>query len=100
MLNFLGIELDTVAMQMRLLVSKLHELRTKIQTTLLTPTFTLQNLQSIIGLLDFACQAVALSWTFMCRLIDATVGVKRAKSKITVTPWMKLDLEMWLHFLN
>lgn len=99
-LVFLGIELDTVAMQMRLPASKLDELRTKVQTTLLTPTITLQDLQSIIGLLNFACQVVAPGRAFIRRLIDATVGVKQAKSKITVFSWMKLDLEMWLDFLN
>lgn len=99
-LTFLGIELDTVAMQMRLPASKLDELRTKVQTTILTPTITLQDLQSIIGLLNFACQVVAPGRAFIRRLIDATVGVKQAKSKITVTSWMKLDLEMWLDFLN
>lgn len=53
----------------------------------------------MIWLLNFACQVVVLGWAFIRRLIDATVGVRQAKSKITVTSWMKLDLEMCLDFL-
>lgn len=100
MFNFLGIELNIVAMQMRLPASKLDELRTKIQTNLLTTTITLQDLQSITRLLNFKCQVFAPGRAFLRTLIDATVGVKQAKSKITVTSWMKLDLEIWQDFLN
>lgn len=68
-------------MQMRLPKDKLTDLRTGIQNSLLAKTITLQDLQSIIGFLNFACQVVAPGRAFIRRLIDATKGVKKAKHK-------------------
>ena len=55
-LTFLGIEFDTVGMTMRLPQNKLTELQRRIQETLHTSKTTLRDLQSIIGLLNFASQ--------------------------------------------
>jgi hypothetical protein len=54
-LSFLGIEFDTVAMELRLPLEKLTELRQRIKLLLGS---TLREIQSIIGLLNFACQVV------------------------------------------
>ena len=43
---------------------------------------------------------VAPGRAFMRRLIDATIGIKHAKFKIRVSTSMRLDLEMWLRFLD
>ena len=76
-LTFLGIEFDTVGMTLRLPQDKLTELQRRIQETLHTSKTTLRDLQSIIGLLNFASQVVASGRAFIRRLIDATIGVKR-----------------------
>ena len=76
-LTFLGIEFDTVGMTMRLPQDKLTELQRRIHETLHTSKTTLRDLQSIIGLLNFASQVVASGRAFIRRLIDATIGVKR-----------------------
>ena len=99
-LTFLGIQLDTLSMQMRLPQDKLTELRTQIQHSLVVKKFTLQELQFIIGSLNFVCQVVAPGRAFLRRLIDATIGIKHAKFKIRVSTSMRLDLEMWLRFLD
>ena len=99
-LSFLGIELDTVAMQMRLPQDKLSELCNQLQATLQVKKLSLQELQSLIGSLNFVCQVVSPGRAFIRRLIDATVGIKKARYRIRVKPSMKLDLEMWLEFLN
>ena len=51
-LIFLGIEFDTVAMELRLPNEKLVELFVQSKKV------TLRQLQSLIGLLNFACQLV------------------------------------------
>ena len=43
---------------------------------------------------------VAPGRAFMRRLIDATIGIKHPKFKIRVSTSMRLDLEMWLRFLD
>ena len=53
-LTFLGIKFDTVGMTMRLPQDKLTELQRRIHETLHTSKTTLRDLQSIIGLLNFA----------------------------------------------
>ena len=80
-LTFLGIQLDTLSMQMRLPQDKLTELRTQIQHSLVVKKFTLQELQFIIGSLNFVCQVVAPGRAFLRRFIDATIGISMQSSK-------------------
>jgi hypothetical protein len=99
-LTFLGIELDTVAMQMRLPQDKLTELRDRLQAVLQVKKLTLREMQSLIGLLNFVCQVVSPGRAFIRRLIDATLGIKKPRHKLRLTSSIKLDLEMWLEFLS
>ena len=46
------------------------------------------------------CQVVAPGRAFLRRLIDATIGIKHAKFKKRVSTSMRLDLDMWLRFLD
>jgi hypothetical protein len=99
-LTFFGVGLDTVEMQMRLPQAKLIELQNQLRATLQVKKLTLHELQSIIGFLNFVCQVVSPGRAFIRRLIDATVGIRKARHKIRVTSSMRLDFEMWLEFLD
>lgn len=99
-LVFLGIEFDTISMQMRLPQVKLVELREKIQFCISAKKITLRELQSLIGSLNFACQVVASGRAFIRRLVDATVGIRKQSFKIRVSTVIRLDLEVWLQFLH
>ena len=66
----LGLELDTDTMEIRLPLDKLHKLRDKINYAKNRQKLTLQELQSLIGLLNFACTVVPPGRTFLRRLID------------------------------
>ena len=85
---------------MRLTQDKLSELCNQLQASLQVKKLSLQELQSLIGSLNFVCQVVSPGREFIRRLIDATVGIKKARYRIRIKPSMKLDLEMWLEFLN
>ena len=61
---------------------------------------TLKQLQSLIGLLNFACNVVSPGRTFCRRLINATIGVDKSYFKIRVTKSIKADLNVWLQFLQ
>jgi len=99
-LTFLGIELDTVTRLARLPAEKLSKCRSMIYELLPSSSTTLRDLQSIIGLLQFASTVVRPGRCFLRRLHDATLGKNIPHSKIKCTDQVKADLQMWLMFLN
>ena len=100
LLMFLGIEFDTQNLIMRLPNEKLVKLSQKIRDTLDSSKITLKDMQSLLGLLNFACKVVAPGRTFCRRLINSTIGVRKSYFKIRVNKQMKADLEVWLDFLK
>ena len=73
-LSFLGYELDSVKMEVRLPSDKLQKCLSLIQEFLTKPKFTLKTLQSIIGTPNFACAVVLSGRAFLRRLTDLTMG--------------------------
>ena len=76
-LKFLGLEIDTVAMLVKIPNEKLVALRELINRTLDLDggKMRLRDLQSLIGKLNFACRAIVPGRAFCRRLIDATCGL-------------------------
>ena len=60
----------------------------------------LTKLQSLIGLLNFTCSVIVRGRTFLHRLINLTVGVKRPRHFIRLNRETKADLCLWLAFLE
>lgn len=54
-LTFLGLELDTLKFEVRLPADKLESMKSEIRKFQNKTTASLQELQSLIGLLNFAC---------------------------------------------
>ena len=77
-LTFLGIEFDTIKMELRLPKEKLSEIKDRLIIILNSRRLKLREIQSVIGLLNFACQLVVPGKAFCRRLIDATCNVKTA----------------------
>ncbi|CAG2207794.1 unnamed protein product [Mytilus edulis] len=100
LLMFLGIDIDTQNLIMRLPNEKLVKLSQKIRDTLDSSKITLKDMQSLLGLLNFTCKVVAPGRTFCRRLINSTIGVRKSYYKIRVNKQMKADLEVWLDFLK
>ena len=61
---------------------------------------TLRELQSLIGLLNFACSVVVPGRAFLRRLINLTIGVKRPHHYVRLTRQTKKDLQIWECFLE
>jgi len=76
-LSFAGIELDTYQMEARLPHDKLEKCRNMLQDFLKRRKVSLREMQSLIGLLNFTCSVVLPGWTFLRRMINVTVGVRR-----------------------
>ena len=69
-LTFLGIEIDTVALELRLPSDKLYKLRRQLKDWRGRKVCTKRELLSLIGVLSHACKVVRAGRTFLRRLID------------------------------
>ncbi|KAK6181910.1 hypothetical protein SNE40_009688 [Patella caerulea] len=90
-------------MEVRLPQDKLDKLRSKLLAFLNMKTnskVTLRELQSLIGLLNYACYVVSPGRAFLRRIIDLTLGLKRPHHKRRLTFVAKKDMQAWLEFLK
>ena len=99
-LAFAGIELDTLRMEARLPPDKTAKCQTLISTFLRRKKVTLREIQSLLGLLNFACSVVVPGRAFLRRLIDLTKGVKFPHHFIRLNKSSKADLALWQTFLD
>lgn len=97
---FLGLELDSVKMEVRIPRAKIEEVVQKIQDVINKKKTTLKQMQSLIGSLNFCCRAISAGRPFCRRLINATCGLSKPFHHLRVSSQMKLDLNMWLSFFE
>jgi len=62
--------------------------------------FTLGQLQSLIGNLNFACKTIRPGRAFLRRLIGRTIGVKQPFHKVYLTNQSLADTQCWFLFLS
>ena len=79
---------------------KLQKCRLLLQSFYKRRKVTLQELQSLLGLLNFTCSVIVPGRTFLRRMIDLTVGVRHAQRRFRLNKGTKLDITVWLDFLN
>ena len=99
-LEFLGITLDSVHMSALLPTDKLDRARTLLQTWRKRSSCQLKELQSLIGILQFACRVIAPGRTFLRRLIALTCGIKQPYHFVRLNAGFYKDLSMWELFLT
>ena len=99
-LTFLGLELDTLLMEARLPQDKLVTYTQDVANALTLSKISLRDLQSIIGKLQFATRVIPSGRAFLRRLHNLTIGIEKPFYFIRLTRPAKLDLSMWLSFLN
>ncbi|XP_069108938.1 uncharacterized protein [Argopecten irradians] len=99
-LTFLGIELDSVKMEARLPREKLDKIGNLLASFIRKKKVTLRELQSLIGLLNFACSVIAPGRPFLRRLIDLTKGLTKHYHHIRLTSEAKADIKAWQHFIQ
>jgi len=97
---FLGLELDTNRMVVRIPQEKLDDIKCKILQILSKQKTTLKELQSLIGSLNFCCRAIIIGRPFCRRLINKTCGLTKPYHHVRVTQGIRLDLLMWLKFFK
>lgn len=99
-LCFAGIELDCCKFEARLPREKIVKCLTAIENCIGRKKITLRDLQSVIGLLNFACTVIIPGRVFLRRLINLTIGVKRPFHRVAITNEVRKDLLVWKQFLS
>lgn len=99
-LVFLGLELDSRQMVVRIPRQKIQEIVEKIRGILAASKTTLKAMQSLIGSLNFCCRAIVPGRPFCRRLINSICGLTKPHHHLRINKGIKLDLEMWLEFFE
>ncbi len=99
-IGVLGIELDTIAMVVRLPPSKLSHLQSQLANWRTRKVCRKRELLSLIGSLSHACKAVRAGRTFLRRLIDLSTTVRRLDRHVRLTTCARSDLEWWFQFCS
>lgn len=99
-LTFLGIQLNSVGMEVCLPPSKLSELMELLQSWLGKRRCRRSELESLVGKLAHASTVVKPGKMFMRRMFELLAGTKRAFYHIHLGRSFQSDLQWWLTFLE
>lgn len=94
-LSFLGIEIDSVRMVFRLLEDKLRTLLDLVDSFCAGWKVTLHQMQSLLGLLVFACRMMPMG-----RVFSHHLSVSHPEHRIRLTRPLRADLCKWREFLH
>ena len=97
---FMGIILDSGKMEGRLPEDKVERIKSALSTFQSQRSTTLQELQSLIGTLNFACKVIPPGRPFLQRIIHLARGVKKTHHHIKLTTGFYKDIEMWKMFID
>ena len=95
-----GIEIDSDAMIARLPQDKLNKIYALLTQFKSKRSVTLRNLQSLIGLLNFACSVIIPGRAFLRRLQNLTIGHTYPHYRITLNADARADLNAWHVFIR
>jgi len=99
-IEFMGIVLDSIRMEARLLQDKISRTYDMLNSFKKHRSVCLVELQSLIGTLQFACKVVVPSRTFLQRAIYLTKGVPSRFHHNRLNKEFFRDLDMWKLFLS
>ena len=96
-LTFLGIELDTVQMTARLSEEKLNALRVLLEQWRNKTCATATEIQSLAGVLNFACYVIRPGRAYKRRIYDAGEAARCNGAGLSrLSAGMKKDLQWWI----
>ena len=100
---FLGIEIDTIAGELRLPADKLHRLQALLRQWGDRKVCERKELESLIGLLNHACKVVRAGRSFLRRMIDllhSTPHSPHRRTLIRLNTGFRSDLLWWSTFVH
>ena len=95
-----GVIINTESLELRLPKEKLERMRSALESIKNKRTVKLKDLQSILGLLAFACTVVVPGRAFLRRLYNLTCGVYEAHHHVNINKEARADLKAWHLFLK
>ena len=95
-----GIEIDTEQMVTRLPQDKVTKINQLLAEYAVRRKVTLKELQSLIGILNFACLVITPGRTFLRRLQDLTKGIQASHHRIRLTIEARKDIRAWITFME
>ncbi len=97
-LTFLGLEIDTVKMEVRLPQEKVKEMRSILKRWRGMKSCKRRDLESIVGSLNHACKAVRPGRAFKRRLQDLMTTAVRDGRRVRLNLETRADIEWWYQF--
>ena len=98
-ITYLGIEIDSSKMELRLPAGKTQEIMEILGLFRMKKKCTKRELLSLIGKLSFASKIIPSGRTFLRRLIDLSTTVKSLSHHISLNHEAREDINWWLQFL-
>ena len=97
---FLGLEIDTGQMAVRIPDHKVEELSKLLSELSSKNKITLRQLQSFVGKLSFFSRAICSSRAFLRRFYDAMSHLKKPHHCLRISKGMLEDMRVWKRFLR
>ena len=98
-MEFAGILLDTLDMSASLPQDKVTKFTSCLNDLYHSKSATLKQIQSLAGMLNFACGVIAPARAFSRRLYNLSTGLSKPYHHRKVTLQVKSDLQVWRSFL-
>lgn len=97
-IEFLGLELDSVAMEAHLPPDKLIFLNSMLQAWSIKHVACLQEVQELAGFLQFVSQVIPYSQSFLCCIIDFSMKFCSPFQKLHIGKGVEADVHWWQTF--
>ena len=99
-ITFLGMELDSLAMKIRLPTQKLTNLKQSLGEWRGKKACRKRELLSLISLLSHACKAMKAGRSFLRRLINLSTQISGLDHYVRLNRAVYSDLEWWFRFVE
>ena len=101
-ITYLGVEFDSLAMEMRVPADKLQEIKSEIRLWLRRTTITKKDLQSLLGKLFWVGKVVKHSRVFLGRMLEQlrTMSGMQDNKKVKLLDETRKDILWWANFLE
>ncbi len=99
-LSFLGIEIDSIAMELRLPGDKLTRLREDLAAWRSQKACKKRELLSLIGVLSHASRVVRAGRSFLRRLIDLSMVPRHLEHYVRLNAGARSDIEWWSRYAS
>ncbi|KAL5493809.1 hypothetical protein EMCRGX_G015039 [Ephydatia muelleri] len=99
-MTFLGVEIDSEQLTLRLPEEKLTEIRALILSWLHKKVAVARDLKSLVGKLENACKVVRPGRSFLRRMLDLLRGVHSNRRLICLSEAFRSDVLWWHTFLE